>query len=79
MHFSQVHCELRVLGKLELWETPFNAANLVQEVIEGVQQVIQPNVKASYDAEANDLLHQANAVTAVSTHQTVLLQQMMQR
>ena len=39
-HFSQAHRELRESGKLEIRDTPFNTANIVQEVIEGVQQVL---------------------------------------
>ena len=40
MHFSQAHWELCESGELEVRETPFNTANIVQEVIEGVQQVL---------------------------------------
>ena len=73
LHFSQAHRELRELGELELRETPFNTANIVQEVIEWVQQVLQPAMEASYEAETADVLHHANAATPAPTLQTTLL------
>jgi len=77
MHFSQAHRELRESGELEMRDTPFNTANIVQEVIEGVQQVLQPAMEASYEAEAADILQHANAATTAPTQQTVLMEQML--
>ena len=77
LHFSQAHRELRESGELEIRETPFNTANIVQEVIEGVQQVLQPAMEASYEAETADALHHANAATPASTQQTTLLMEQM--
>ena len=75
-HFSQAHREIRESGELEIRDTPFNTANIVQEVIEGVQQVLQPAMEASYEAEAaNNLQYVA---PAESTQQTVLMEQMLQ-
>ena len=75
MHFSQAHRELRETGELDMRDTIFNTANLVQEVIEGVQQVLHPAMEASYEAEAADILHHANAAPAASTQQTALMEQ----
>ena len=50
----------------------------MQEVIEGVQQVLQPAMETSYEAEAADILHHANAAPAAPTQQTVLMEQMLQ-
>ena len=75
-HFTQAHRELRESGELEFRETPFNTANLVQELIEGVQQVMQPAMEASYEAETADMFHQTNAVSSVSTQQTELMELM---
>ena len=77
-HFSQAHCKLRESGKLEIRETPFDTANFVQEIVEGVQQVLQPAFQASYEAEADDLQHQANLASSAPTQQTDLLHRMMQ-
>ena len=75
-YFSQAHCELWESDKLEIRDTPFNTANIVQEVIEGVQQVLQPAMEASYEAEAaNNLQYVA---PAEYTQQTVLMEQMLQ-
>ena len=46
--FSQAHRKLRESGELEIRETPFNTAKFVQEVIKGVQQVLQPSTCASW-------------------------------
>ena len=40
--FHQAHKELKEVGDLQLRETQFNSANLVQEVIDGVQSALQP-------------------------------------
>ena len=77
MHFSQAHRELRESGELEIRETPFNTANIVQEVIEGVQQVLQPAMEASYEAENADVLHHTNAATPAPSQQTALMEQML--
>ena len=71
--------ELRESGELEIRDTPFNTADIVQELIEGVQQVLQPAMEASYEAEAADLMQQDNAATSVPNQQTVLMEQMLQR
>ena len=69
--------ELRESGELEIRDTPFNTADIVQELIEGVQQVLQPAMEASYEAEAADLMQQDNAATSVPNQQTVLMEQML--
>ena len=66
-HFSQAHRELRESGELEIRETPFNSANLVQDVIDGVQQVLQPAMEASYEAEAHDNMQHAHNISSAST------------
>ena len=38
--FREAHADLRETGDLEIQNTQFNSANLVQEVIEGVQRAI---------------------------------------
>ena len=72
-----VRRELRESGELKIRETPFNTAIIVQEVIEGVQQVLQPAMAASYEAEAADVMQQANAATTVQNQQTALMEQML--
>ena len=43
-----------------------------------MQQVLQPAMETSYEAEAADILHHANAAPAAPTQQTVLMEQMLQ-
>ncbi len=76
-HFSQAHRELRESGELEIRDTPFNSANLVQDVIDGVQQVLQPAMEASYEAEAHDNMQHAHNISSASTRQTDLMEQML--
>lgn len=77
MHFSQAHRELRESGELEIRETSFNSANLVQDVIDGVQLVLQPAMEASYEAEAHDNMQHAHNISSASTRQTDLMEQML--
>ena len=42
-HFRQVHQKLREAGDIQIRDTQFNSANIVQEVIEGVQSILQPS------------------------------------
>lgn len=64
VHFSQAHQELRESGELEERKTPFNTNKFVKEVIDGVQQVLQPAMEASYKSEAMGVQHHANTTTA---------------
>ena len=58
-HFHRAHQELKEAGDLRIRETQFNSANIVQEVIDGVQSVLKPPEPAP-DA-ANDIInHMAN-------------------
>ena len=41
-HFRRAHQELKETGDLQVRETTFNSANLVQEVIDGVQLALHP-------------------------------------
>ena len=75
-HFSAAHREIREYGELSINETPFQTANLVQEVIDGVQQALNPTEED--EIEADNLFHSANATVDASVQQTLLLQQMMQ-
>ena len=75
-HFSNAHRELRESGELLVNETPFHTANLVQEVIDGVQQALNPTTED--EQEADEILHSANIAMDASVQQTLLLQQMMQ-
>ena len=56
--------------------TPFQTANLVQDVIDGVQQALNPTEEDEIEAE--EMIHNANTAVDASLQQTVLLQQMMQ-
>ncbi len=46
-------------------------------MIEGVQQILQPAMEASYESKAADLPQQAYTVAPVHTQQTALMEQMM--
>ena len=39
-HFQKAHQKLKEAGDLQVRDTQFNSANLVQEVIEGVQRAL---------------------------------------
>ena len=41
-HFLQAHQELKEAGDLQVQDSQFNLANTGQEVIDGVQSVLQP-------------------------------------
>ena len=75
-HFNNAHRELRESGDLTINDTTFHTANLIQEVVEGVQQALAPT--AEDEEEVEDIMHHANAVTDASTQQTLLMQQMLQ-
>ena len=75
-HFAAAHCELRESGELLVNETPFHTANLVQELIDGVQQALNPT--EDDEIEAEEMIHNAKATVDASMQQTMLLQQMMQ-
>ena len=57
-NFHQSHQELKEAGDLQVRETQFNSANLVQEVIDGVQSALQPR-----ESEATNevIQHMANS------------------
>ena len=57
--FRQAHQELKEAGDLQVRETQFNSANLVQEVIDGVQSALQP--QESNDETSEVLQHMANS------------------
>lgn len=72
-HFAAVHRELRESGELSVQDTPFQTANLVQELIDGVQQALTPT--NDDEIEAEEMIHTANATVDASMQQTLLLQQ----
>ena len=59
-YFRQAHQELKETGDLQVRETQFNSANLVQEVIDGIQSALQP--QDSTDGPTTEVLqHMANS------------------
>ena len=58
IHFSTAHRDLQESGEFAISETSFQTANLVQEVIDGVQEALNP-IKDN-EAKVDDLVHQAN-------------------
>ena len=76
LHFTTAHRELRESGELTVSETPFQTANLIQEVVEGVQQALNPTPDEEADAE--EIFHHANVAADASMQQTMLMQQMLQ-
>ena len=57
-------------------DTSFQMANLVQEVVDGMQQALLPT--DADENEAEEFLHKANVAADASMQQTVLMQQMLQ-
>ena len=54
----------------------FNTANIVQELVNGVQNAFNPtndNIE-----ETSQLIHQANILAAATNQQTILMQQILQ-
>ena len=72
-HFRQAHQELKEAGDLQIRNTQFNSANLVQEVIDGVQSALAPP-EASNDPTPDVIDQMANAAA-----QQQLMPQMMQQ
>ena len=70
-HFRQAHQEVKEAGDLQVGETQFNLANLVQEVIDGVQSVLTPPDNVINQTE-DVIQHMAN-----SAAQQQLMPQMM--
>ena len=58
--FRQAHQELKEAGDLQLRDTQFNSANLVQDVIEGVQSALNPP-DATSEATNEVIHHMANS------------------
>ena len=75
-HFTNEYQALRETGELTDQESTFNTANIIQEVVDGVQQALQPT--ADDIDETSELIHEANLATAQTTQQTELMQQMLQ-
>ena len=72
--FRDAHADLRETGDLEIQHTQFNSANLVQEVIEGVQRAMEPAVGQAAEAEEQVMSHMANAAS-----QNQMMPQMLQQ
>ena len=73
-HFSNEFQTLRDSGELTNQESSFNTANIIQEVVDGVQQALNPT-QDDID-EMSELIHQANVATTQAHQQTELLQKM---
>jgi len=73
-HFRQAHQELKEAGDLQLRDTQFNSANLVQEVIDGVQSVLTPSENTVNDQTNDVIQHMANN----AAHQQMMPQMMAQ-
>ena len=80
-HFGQAHQELKEAGDLTIRETQFQTANIVQEVIDGVQAVLQtPETSADNNPEvfqhiANNMA-QTQLLPQLMTQMSQLIQQM---
>ena len=80
-HFRQAHQELKEAGDLTIRETQFQTANIVQEVIDGVQAVLQ-TPEASGDNNPEIVQHMANNMAQaqflpqIMTQMPQLIQQM---
>lgn len=74
-HFTNEYQALRETGELENKDSTFNTANIIQEVVEGVQQALTPTPEDVTETE--ELIQQANAATTHSTQQTLLMEQML--
>ena len=75
-HFTTEYQAVRDSGELTNQESTFNTANIIQEVVDGVQQALNPTPDDI--SEALELMQQANAATSQVTQQTELLQKMME-
>ena len=75
-HFTTEYQALRETGELTNKDSTFNTANLIQEVVDGVQQALNPTPDDL--AETEEILHQANIATETSHTQTELLQKMLE-
>lgn len=75
-HFRQAHQELKEAGDLTVRESQFHSANIVQEVIEGVQSVLQTPEAGLYDS-SETIHHMANSA-AQAQMMPQLLNQMAQ-
>lgn len=75
-HFTTEYQTLRETGELSKQESSFNTANLVQEVVDRVQQALNPTPDDI--AETAEILQQANIATETSNTQTELLQKMIE-
>ena len=75
-HFTTEYQALRETGDLTNQESSFNTANLIQEVVDGVQQALNPTEDDI--AETAEMINQANIATETSNTQTVLLQKMIE-
>ena len=80
-HFRQAHQELREAGDLQIRESQFNSANIVQEVIDGVQSVLQPtdNTQDTTEDVINQMANNAaqqQMMPQIMNQMVELLQQM---
>lgn len=73
-HFTTEYQALRDTGELSTQASSFDTANIIQELVDGVQQALHPTPDDI--AETNVLIQQANAATSHSSQQTELLQKM---
>ena len=75
-HFTTEYQALRDSGELTSQDSTFNTANIIQEVVDGVQQALNPTPDDI--SEASEIIQQANAATSQVSQQTELLQKMME-
>ncbi len=74
-HFRQAHQELRETGDLQVRDTSFNSANLVQDVIDGVQHALQ--AADPPDSSTPDVINHLANNAAQQQLMPQLMQQMM--
>ena len=61
--FRQAQTELRETGDLEVNQTEFHSANLIEEIVNGVQRALEPATEEAAYAEQQAMQHMANATT----------------
>ena len=76
IHFSNEHRAIRESGELENCQSTFDTANIIQEVVDGIQQALNPTEEEI--EETSSLIHQANIATAKTDQQTLLMKQMLE-
>ena len=61
--FRQAQTELRETGDLEVNQTEFHLANLIEQIVNGVQRALEPATEQATYAEQQAMQHMANATT----------------